>query len=303
MTKDESEMIDLYLSGELSLPERTLFELRLADDEALSRRVELRKQFSSYLSSGELEMREALKQAEQNHFGGGGDNNESSFWRRIGIVLVGLLILGGLGWLLYPAAVEVPAVANPVETPAETPAENLEDNTEQTLPETTPVAPPKEPAPATSPAPAPAPPKNEAPAPKSDPPAVETPVFAQLDPADFAPNPLLEDMVVGQLRSTNEENALTLTPAADTISLSALNTYTLRATLTEAPPYEVLIFGNRQDDFLEDKPLVRRNVEEVSDSGSFDIDLSTIKSAGRFYVLVLTEEEELVAGDVLLIRP
>lgn len=296
-------MIDRYLGDDLTKGERTDFDRLLAKDKSLRRRVSLRKDLVAYLSGKEASMADFLERADRAHFESSNVKNEPAsakraYWWWLLLVLIGLA--GLVWWFAGRSARGAPSLPPP-EPQRQTTVPVLGDTLDQSVPD---VVPP--PAPSTSPAPATARPKVDAPKTDAVPqqPTTDIPVFAQLDPADFTPYPLLEDMAGGQLRGGIDSTSLVLVPATDTIFLAALERAKLKGYSTVEPPYEVLIFDNQERNFMEDRSVLHQRTEGAiqGDGYAFDVDLSTLTRNGRFYVLVLDEEGELLTGKVIFAR-
>jgi hypothetical protein len=312
MTEEENQMIDRYLSGSLPEGERVDFEQLLADNVALRDRVSLRRNLTTYFSNDEAKIADLLGRADQKHFEPSNVKNKpvsttsTNWWW----LLLILLALTCLGWWLTSRSAENAPLLPPPEPRSEATSSVLDDTLTPSKPDAV-----LAPAPQTKPAPAAAPPKVNTPQtepaklPEIDlippqPTTTDTAVFAELDLADFKAYPMLENMVDGQLRGGVDSASLVFVPAVDTISLATLQGLKLQGYATVEPPYDILVFDNREQNFIEDQPVLRQRTEGLSEGEGylFEVNLSTLTRTGRFYVLVLDEEGELIMGKVVFVR-
>jgi hypothetical protein len=195
--------------------------------------------------------------------------------------LVGLILTGSIIWWLSgkkaPTTEQAPPVSSTLSAPT---ASDLQD-TIDVVPPADAVLPPE-----TTPSkvfPEPLAPKTSASQPANEQPSEEQ-IFAQLDLANFADNPMLDGLIGGELRSGLYSMSISFSSTGETLLLSDI--------------LEVLVFDNKELSFIDDEAVIWKEPsgEEKGDGYAFLLNLSEVIVPGRHYILVLDKDGELLVG-------
>lgn len=209
--------------------------------------------------------------------------------------LVGLILTGSIIWWLSgkkaPTTEQAPPVSSTLSAPT---ASDLQD-TIDVVPPADAVLPPE-----TTPSkvfPEPLAPKTSASQPANEQPSEEQ-IFAQLDLANFADNPMLDGLIGGELRSGLYSMSISFSSTGETLLLSEILTTIIIGFSTVAPPLEVLVFDNKELSFIDDEAVIWKEPsgEEKGDGYAFLLNLSEVIVPGRHYILVLDKDGELLVG-------
>lgn len=292
MTAADDDMMDRYLDGTLGAAETTAWEARLTAEPDLRRRLEIRRFFRQSASSGELSLLDVLNRVDQEHYTAAPPSNRNRWL--LGAVLL-LLALLGLYYITQRSA-GVPAEQSETVLPAPpadgsatqrsvTPLPPVIDTVQQTTP--TPQPPPQ-----TTPAREPLPPPN--------PP--RAPVYAALVTKDYTPSATLDRLTSGQVRAAEGNTTFEFNQPTDTLRLA--NEPAVHISTTVAPPYQVVVYDNTDEAFLNDQAALRPvlDVSTTTDGYRFTVDLSPIARGGRYYLLVFDQDDNLLRGEDLLLR-
>jgi hypothetical protein len=98
-------------------------------------------------------------------------------------------------------------------------------------------------------------PKTSASQPANEQPSEEQ-IFAQLDLANFADNPMLDGLIGGELRSGLYSMSISFSSTGETLLLSEILTTIIIGFSTVAPPLEVLVFDNKELSFIDDEAVI-----------------------------------------------
>lgn len=308
MTPADDELLDRYLAGDLSAAETAAFEERLAEDTILRGRLAIRRTLTNFLQSDEPALLDALADADQAYYGKANDGASGGGPSRWWLLLL-LLPLLAAGWYYFRPATNDAQPPSTTRSLQPVPAPTT-DAPPAVAPDT-PTVPANNPSPAepepTQPQPAPTVPEEPASeepvAPSADPAPTETQVYASLDPADFAPNPDLEELIGLTVRSEDAATTLTISPDQDTLLLA--DPPVIRISSPVAPPYQLVVYGNDKDDFQAGRPVDRSLLSAVSDGSAYSTTyvLDGLPGPGIYYVLLLDKEETEVLGSRrLLVR-
>lgn len=315
MTEEDHDLIDLFLTGEMTSAERDAFELRIQKEVSLRQHVNLRRELMAYVGSEEPALVESIREADRKHYADSG-NKKSGGFLKWGFLITALLLFLA-GWWLFPTAPEkeILPVPETATTPVDPPV--IIVDTATTLPAGEDTL--SSPASTTFPGPAAAPPAQEVPRSETPPPTQKNPtlptaepqdsvpdrpIYAALNPADFAANPLLENLIGGTLRSTPDSTSLLVYPGTDTLQLAALDAATIKVFTTFSPPFEIVLFDSKESSFLEDNALLRTKWKELpgDDGTAFTLPIRGITRPGRYYILLLDEGGELLKATKFLVR-
>lgn len=226
------ELIEQYLAGTLEASRRQAFEQQLQQDPDLRQEVAVHRFLQQQgADPGKMALRRQLGELSKQQQASRRKKLRQRRWAFIGLAALALTILA-FWWLLHRSGETAP-------TPPMPPT--------QTAPE---EAPPVE-----------TPPSQEADAPAA--PSKPDNAIAALDPADWAPNPLL-DPLAGSILRQDAPLALRLTSPAPERQFTLQNRKV--ALLIEGElakdaldePFEALniqLFSNRQEDYLESRPV------------------------------------------------
>lgn len=301
MTAGDDKLLDRFLAEDLSPNETAMLQERLATDGNLRRRLALRRQLYEDRTEEDA-LRRTLAKVDRTYHARAG-------WGKYWWLLLVLLTIAaavvfskarGEGNLTSEPSFTQPVMRGPSQQPA--------DSVVFDVP--TPTLPANQPAPtnSTSP-PASRPIPTVPPESPPDPPAEDEPettldmeVFAALDPARFTPNDLLESIVEVQVRTTVDTTVLTL-PEGDT--LNRKGPLPVWVSTTVPPPYKLMLYDNDPESFLDTRPLEQVVLPALSTDGNrykTTTKLLSPPAGGRYYVLLLYGEGEVLAGRVVLFR-
>lgn len=300
MNEEDDIKIDQFLAGELEAKEARVFTKRLEQDKLLRQRVNLRRDLTDYLSSGEAELVDLLEDV-------GATSVPSKpllsrwWWMLLSIIPAGLLF-----WQLNEKE-DVPLVIIPIQSKTILKQDTVAKHSEVELQADT-----------VRPAPAPAaPPPKSLPKQKQQPEAlpvipkkpsevkIDTQVYASLDPVNFVPNVYLEDIVTMGLRSAENAYDLLLSSDQDTLRMLEAPSLLVTTEIEHPPAVELFIYDNQPESFLEERPLRQKKLgawEENSVKKFIRISLKEIAVPGRYYLLLVNDEGDFLAGKRLLLR-
>jgi hypothetical protein len=272
--QQDIELIEQYLDNQLNEPDLMAFQSRLATDAELRALVDLQRQVQAELANAaQIKLLNTLHDIVQSPFEVPTLQKETPTKPGLGWWIPGVSILIVVAYLFYSAL--QPAVQQPQLQPEAVPKTDAQP-AEQVPTQT---------------------PKSEIPAqvPKT------TEPIAALNPADFQPNRILDPLVGSQVRGggaieasfTQPAKSLNLTPQNGRISFLVKG----NASADDKPEkdaLQLLLFSNRDADFLNNKPIQK-----------FPLSLLSIGNAYRFsktidqnlkpglYYLVLVEKNSI----------
>ena len=279
MTAEDDMLLDRLLAGDLSPAEAQTLQARLGAEPELAARLQLRRELLNTLSGPEAELRSLIADADADHFDPP-PRRPNRWW-----FLFLLLPILALGWWAItaqesPEDNSAPPVSIPSEDSTDAPAQRN-------------ITPPTEDSTTTPPAPQPAEPGPQ---------PTERPVFAALNPEDFARSPTLEGVIGGAVRSGPATTTIELPLVRDT--LVRTGDAILRITSAATPPYELFVYDNDEDKFLREQPVLQATLSAVSATAGYRTayNLAGLTRSGRYYLLVLDSEGDILAGRTVLVR-
>ena len=286
MAKEELyDKIEQYLNNELSDVDRIAFEKTMTSDKELAAEVMLHRRMQEELSQTDKKvLRDNLRVVVNQSTPTASPSEEvvkksgSGLWKW-GLPLLALL---GLLYFVLPMNKKVeessplpPTPKQEIPTSDPIPEEKVEE-----------VKPPTKSIPQA---------KNE---PKQQPKITPSPPpkqIAAIDPAAFSPNPHLEDQLNVGIRGEAEIKDLVLNDNQGTIKLkNGKATLDLKGTATKEGAYELFIYSNNPDDYINERPKLKSplSIQAVTgDIFSFNFNAAVSLTPGLYYYLIAFAED------------
>lgn len=278
---NDQQIIDHYLLDELDVSARAAFEQRLTREPELADTVRFHQALQTHFAQNNTPLTETLQQLGKEFFPSpptprsAPAGPDRRWWA--------LLLLLPLAALLYWWT----GTPTPPAVPETAPTER-QQNTPPTPDEAAPLPPSTRPVDEDRPALLP---EVRTPQPTPTP---RRPIAA-LDPATFAPNPVLEGLLNEDLRAGSTD----ITTPANGTKLTVNNTLLqFGGTTPTAPPYTLSLYTNRPFDFDNDYPVLRRSLDGTTVDGKyrFDFRAQLQLAPGRYYLVLQDKEAELLGG-------
>lgn len=282
----DQEKIEQYLAQGMSAQEREVFEQRLSNEPELSEALQLYQATQDFFSRRNPALEASLNQLGQRYIG------HKPWYRRWWLgILFGLV---GVGATFY---------AWPLLFPSQTESTTLSPQSEDRLPtDTSSLAPPAPEAPQKPSASENVETDRDGSENEKDNSSTALPPIAQATPADYTPNPDLEELFNIQVRS-EAFFALTAPGRILTIDLDEA-LWQVEAQTTSRAPLELRLYTNLPADFYEDRRQLTQTLATIGQGDTLSIvqNLPTPKSAGLYYWLILdaNSEEIQAAGKIIV---
>lgn len=282
----DQERIEQYLANDMPAQEREVFEQRLRREPELAESLSLYRATQDFFKRRNPALEATLETMGKQYI-------KNTPWYKqwwLGI-LFGLV---GVGATFY---------VWPFLHPAQTESTTLSPQSEDKLPTDTSSLVPQAPeSPQRPSANEDAETERDSPANERDNPSAASPPIAQATPADYTPNPDLEELLNIQVRS-GAFFALTAPERTLTIDLDEV-LWQVEARTTSKAPLELRLYTNLPADFYEDRRQLTQTLETIGQGDTLSIvqDLPTPKPAGLYYWLILdaNSEEIQAAGKIIV---
>ena len=118
--------------------------------------------------------------------------------------------------------------------------------------------------------------------------------IASLDPADYTPNTILDDIIKEKFRKDTYVTTI-LEPTIDSVfKLNETVQFTVKGTTTAPPPYELIIYTNRLFDFDDEHPhlVVPLNERKIKDTYEFSFKAGVAFKKGLYYLIVQQKSDD-----------
>lgn len=294
---EEQEKIELYLKNALSLDEHNAFERELEDNPALAEKVAFNRGLMGFFDDYEPELENMLASLGAEHFSSNvpppdatpPSQKEHNRFNLLWLLPIILLIGGGLYW--YSINDVTPTTSEETSTITTPTQESASEVVQETLPEET--APEGEPTQNTT---------NNPPAvkdiivddePTSD--ISEQPI-ARIDPADFEVNPILETLLTEQVRATDYRSSIESPTIGQILQFNKTIPLHIKGQTTAPPPYELLIYSNRNNDFDNDYRTLTAelNSKKAGEQYPIKFNANIPMERGLYYWILRTKDEDIL---------
>lgn len=280
----KSENIDRYLADEMTSSERSAFESEIRSNQKLQNTVNLRKEMGAFFSKGGDDLLEKLKAAGEQQFAPS-HTASTSMWKWLLAILAVVLAAMAAYWFsksdqnnIAPVQKD-DAVIKPM--PIATDTQVVGHDTVLLSPD----KPSEKKASQPEQKPARKPAKQQSP--------VAVPI-AQANPADFSPNPYLEEIIGDQLRSVIELSVDSPQPG-DTMSIAIKeNGLPLAGTLNQEMKLTYALYDNKEESFFNEKPLASGELATSlkAEKYTFSRRIKAAFKPGRYYLLLFNSADE-----------
>jgi len=285
----EQEKIDRYVMDEMSIDERNMFEQAMKQNGDLRKEVTFGKELKSFFANREPSLESQLEKLGNEHFA-----DEPSGWSRWWWVPVALALFGGVGYLFMDTPIDVSnemidtSEKIRIEPRRQPSLEKLESNpsvSEGIQQTQDPVITPSE--------------SSEK---EIIPPAQP---IAVLNPADFAPNPILESLMNEQLRNEGFKTKLISPSASQVFDYEEKILWQFNGITTAMPPYQLMVYSNKGQDFEKGIGVLSKTLEGELKGEQYQFNFSAMVpfERGLYYLLFQEQEgEEILSIERFLVK-
>jgi len=275
----DNEKIDRFVRDEMSVDERQAFKKLMDQNEDLQNEVNFGNELKSFFDNREPALESQLEKLGEEHFADKPSSITKYWW-----IPVALALLGGL-WYMTQSSNQTPIPQPKVEA-----IESV--STTETASKVTEGAPamPEEVQQAQDPIVQPPKPIKKIETQPAQP-------IAELDPADFAPNPILESLMKEQVRDSGfETKVIGPTPSQIFIYKEKI-LLDFKGNTTAKPPYDFTIYSNKGQDFDEGIGVLSKELTGTRDGDTYTFRFNAAVPFERGLYYILLQEK---AGEEIL---
>lgn len=273
MVENQDEKIQRYLDDEMSLDERMLFEEQLRKDDALAEDLDYQKDVTNFFNTRDPKLKAELKALGKEFIAEEQPKRRFPIWAAVALALL-LVVLIYFMFVNKTTVIEEDNTPTNTEQQQEEELEEEEQVEEQQSP-TTPI-------------------QEERDEPSNDnsemPNIPEGQPIAAVDPALYQRNPLVEDMIRGNVRASDEDEIITVTqPVIDTVfAFQEKIPFTFSGRTSISPKYNLALYSNKADDIENDIRILDVELDGTANGEEYTFEFNSEISLkkGLYYLFI-----------------